>query len=144
MGACFRGQANGLLGAAEAGVLFVVTGLHTGHVNFRVDAEAAEPPFDIEWEECVEVSFSPGPKPRLVDWNGAAYCDIPVRGSQRVRFYADGMDRGRAKDTAVGDDLAVDRYKLVFWPAPRAEDKVVRQTSSTAVYWHQSAPAMSR
>ncbi len=32
----FRGQANGLLGAAEPGALYLTTGLHTGEVGFRL------------------------------------------------------------------------------------------------------------
>jgi hypothetical protein len=33
----FRRQTNGLCGAAVRGALFLITGLHTGHVGFAVD-----------------------------------------------------------------------------------------------------------
>ena len=43
---CFVGQRNGLCGAAAEGRLFLVTGLHTGHVAFRVELHEREPPLD--------------------------------------------------------------------------------------------------
>ena len=46
MVAGFRGQANGLCGAAVPGLLFLITGLHTGHFGFMVDVCAPRPPVD--------------------------------------------------------------------------------------------------
>src|SRR5262249_12792354 len=40
----FRGQTNGLCGAAVRGALWLVTGLHTGQVGFTVDVLDAAPP----------------------------------------------------------------------------------------------------
>jgi hypothetical protein len=57
MDACFRGQTNGLLGAGQQGMLFFLTGLHTGFVELTVDVVEREPPLDESWEESVEVSF---------------------------------------------------------------------------------------
>jgi hypothetical protein len=39
----FQGQSNGLCGAACSGMLFLITGLHTGHVGFTVDVLDARP-----------------------------------------------------------------------------------------------------
>ena len=35
------------------------------------------------------------------------------------------------------DETDADRYLLQFWPAPPAPDRVVRQTSFRAAYWHR-------
>jgi hypothetical protein len=78
MGACFRGQTNGLLGAALPGELFLITGLHTGQVEFRVEVVADEPSHDATWEECVEAAFTPDGKVQLVDWDGSVVCEIPL------------------------------------------------------------------
>jgi hypothetical protein len=59
MEACFRGQSNGLLGAARRGWVFMLTGLHTGVVQLTVEVTDAQPLLGDEWEECVEASFAP-------------------------------------------------------------------------------------
>jgi hypothetical protein len=69
MEACFRGQTSGLIGAALPGELFLLTGLHTGEVAFRVEVASFEPSLEGAWEECVEVSFEPAGEARLVDWD---------------------------------------------------------------------------
>ena len=137
--ACFRGQANGLVGGALRGVLFLTTGLHTGDVGFRVEIHAAEPqPSTVPWDEVVEVSFVPlAEDTELRDWNGTTRCKIPIRPEpHRVRYSANGMDDGRAVDTLLADGDTVDAYQLDFWPAPLAPDAIVRQTSQIAAYWH--------
>src|SRR5262245_9933500 len=68
---CFHGQANGLLGAARHGFLFLVTSLHTGHVGLEVRVAEAAPPLKDGWEECVEASLPVLDRPvRLRDWDG--------------------------------------------------------------------------
>jgi len=54
------GQANGLCGAAQPGVLAMATGLHTGSVPVRVEALDRAPSSVADWEEVVEVSLSVG------------------------------------------------------------------------------------
>jgi len=138
MDACFRGQSNGLVGAGQAGMLFLLTGLHTGSVNLRVDVEDSEPAMDDAWEECVEASFTPaGVDTRLVTWGGETLCELPLTQSDyRVRYQATGMDAGRNADTILEGEEPVDSYVLSFWPAPPGPDRVVRDTSETARYWH--------
>lgn len=41
---CFEGQENGLCGASQPGVLFLITGLNTGSVAMTVDLCDSEPP----------------------------------------------------------------------------------------------------
>jgi hypothetical protein len=143
MEGCFRGQANGLVGAALSGELFLITGLHTGQVSFRVETHPSEPPLDDSWEECVEVGFEPGPGVRLVDWDGTVVCELPLaERPYRVRYEARGMDAGNEADTILAGEQPVDEYLLSIWPAAAAPDRVLRQTSAVADYWHRWAQTL--
>jgi hypothetical protein len=139
MAASFARQRNGLCGAAVPGSLWLITGLHTGEVDFTVELLDSEPAIDPSWEEAVEASFVPrSPDVAIVEWAGqASYpIDLPM-GSYRVRYVARGMAAGRDLDILVEGD-PVDAYRLTFWPAPAAPDAVLRQTSDIAAYWHQA------
>jgi len=46
------------------------------------------------------------------------------------------MDAGNTADTIVDGEEPVDAYALWFWPAPNAPDRVLRQASEVAAYWH--------
>ena len=145
MGAAFPGQANGLCGAALPGYLFLITGLHTGNVAFTVECHDSAPAVDDSWEEVVEVPFAVSDRPvALVQWAGEASwpLDLPA-GDLRVRYSALGMDLGRAKDTRLQGEPALERYLLQFWPAPPLPDQVLKQTSGTASYWHDWARSLS-
>jgi hypothetical protein len=144
MPACFRGQSNGLLGAARPGLLFLLTGLHTGEVDFSVNVVDEEPFMDESWEECVEASFEPAvADSRLVDWDGRTVCALPLSvRDYRVRYTARAMDAGHEADTILGREDPVDAYSLSFWPAPSDEDRVVKQTSGIAKYWHDWARSL--
>jgi hypothetical protein len=135
---CFAGQANGLCGAASPGLLFLITGLHTGHVGFTVELHDAPPPLSDEWEDVVEASFTPlSPHVALVEWAGERSWELGLTEiPYRVRYSATGMDAAREADTRSEDEPAIDRYLLQFWPAAPAPDQVVRQTSKKAAYWH--------
>lgn len=141
METCFRGQTNGLVGAGQRGMLFFLTGLHSGFVELTIDVVERGPPLDESWEECVEVSFAPAaPDVRLVNWDRELVCDLPLRTRDyRVRYAARGMDVGHAADTIIEDEEPVDSYRLSFWPASPAPDRVLKQTSETAQYWHDWA-----
>jgi hypothetical protein len=138
---CFRGQANGLCGAAEPGKLFLVTGLHTGSVGFTVDVLDAPPPLDDTWEEIVEVTFlvvTTATDIVLMEWGGSGAHPIPLQpGTYRARYCAKGMDLGKEQDTLM-DEEPVDFYALYFWPAAAAEDRIIKQTSEVAAYWHSA------
>ena len=143
MAACFAGQANGLVGAAVPGQLFLLTGLHTGHVRFRVEVMDTEPPVDPGWEECVEATFDPRGTVSLVDWDRTLVCTLALdEEAHRVRYHARGMDAGNMRDTILEDEHPVDEYLLLFWPAPAAPDRVLVQTSAIADYWHRWARAL--
>ncbi|XGV98084.1 MAG: hypothetical protein ACAF41_03920 [Leptolyngbya sp. BL-A-14] len=134
----FCGQTNGLCGAALPGVLFLITGLHTGGVSFTLDVLSVQPPLDDSWEEIVEVAFTPGlGKVSLTDWTATQVCDIPLlKEPYRVRYCARNMDLGDEVDTLMENEPIVDFYSLAFWLADPAPDTVIKQTSQKAAYWH--------
>ncbi|MFG2907508.1 hypothetical protein ACGF13_20910 [Kitasatospora sp. NPDC048286] len=137
----FAGQRAGLCGAAVPGALWLTTGLHTGAVGFTVEVHEQAPPLDEDWEDVVEVSFRPvTDSSLLVEWGGGdarelglAQCD------HRVRYCALGLDEGHRLDTRTPDEPGAERYLLQFWPAPPEPDRVLRQTSRKAAYWHDYA-----
>lgn len=137
---CFRGQSNGLCGAAMPGILFLITGLHTGEVGFAVELYDDPPPVDDSWQEIVEASFQPMGDTALVGWGGQQHWPLGLaETSYRVRYCATGMDEARELDTRMEDDPEADRYLLQLWPAPPRPDTVVKQTSKTANDYHKSA-----
>ncbi|MFJ7906697.1 hypothetical protein [Kitasatospora sp. NPDC096204] len=137
----FAGQRAGLCGAAVPGALWLTTGLHTGAVGFTVEVHEQAPPLDEAWEDVVEVSFRPATDSSLlVEWGGGdarelglAQCD------HRVRYCARGLDEGHRLDTRTSGEPGAERYLLQFWPAPPEPDRVLRQTSRKAAYWHDYA-----
>jgi hypothetical protein len=141
----FPGQANGLLGSAQPGRLFLITGLHTGSAHLLVEVADAAPP-DEDGEECVEASFTPeAGDARLVDWDGNTVCALPLTAATtyRVRYCATGMDAARKIDTLSDQDMPVDSYLLAFWTAPTEPDRVVLRTGETAAFWHEWAAGIT-
>ena len=77
---------------------------------------------------------------RLVDWDGEIVCQLPLQMQDyRVRYAARGMDEGHTADTILEGEEVVDSYSLWFWPASVAPDRILRQASETAQYWHDWA-----
>lgn len=134
----FQGQTNGLCGGAVPGMLFLMTGTHTGDVGFRVELHDQEPPLDERWEEAVEASLTAVEgEAGLAEWGGSDWHPLPVpAGDYRVRYSACGMDEGHEADEG-------DRYLLQLWPAPPAPDRTIRVTSAGAAYWHNWAQGLS-
>ncbi|TCO59213.1 hypothetical protein EV192_10453 [Actinocrispum wychmicini] len=140
LGMCFGGQRNGLCGAAMPGVLFMITGRHTGTVGFTVEVHESPPPPDDRWEEVVEVSYRPRGEAALVTWGGEHGWPLELAETDyRVRYCGSGMDAARAQDSRWDDEPEVDRYLLQFWPAPPEADRIVKETSEQAAYWHAFA-----
>ncbi|MBE8516576.1 hypothetical protein ILP97_03425 [Amycolatopsis sp. H6(2020)] len=134
--ACFAGQRNGLCGAAVRGTLFLITGLHTGEVEFTAEVHSSEPP-DSGGEDVVEASFRAEGRTALVTWGGGDFWDLELApGDYRVRYSGTAMDAGRDRDTRLDGEPPLDSYLLQFWPAPAAPDVVVRESSAIAAYWH--------
>jgi hypothetical protein len=141
---CFAGQRNGICGAGEPGLLFLVTGVHTGSAPFVVEAHEV-PPEVPDWEEIVEVSYVVPRSPVVLSgWAGGSWAPLDLAPDvYRVRYCAAGMDAGKAADVRSEWEPEVDRYLLQFWPAPVQPDRVLRQSGDVARYWHgyaRSAP----
>jgi len=131
------GQANGLCGAKEPGVVWCVTGLHTGEVPLLVAWSSVRPPLDPQWEDVVEASVEFSDRDlALTSFDDGVNFAIPERGWHRVRYCASGMDAGREMDSPDEGESAPDRYLLQLWPADPAPDEVIALGSATAAYWH--------
>ncbi|HYY10480.1 MAG TPA: hypothetical protein VE781_06045 [Kineosporiaceae bacterium] len=132
-----RGQANGLAGARIPGVLSFVTGLHTGDVPVRVEWHDTEPELGDDWEDVVEVPFTPADDEYdLRAFDAAAELGELPAGPHRARWLATGMDAANEVDVRMDGEPALDRYLLQLWPAPPAPDAVLRRGSEQAEYWH--------
>ncbi|HXU69809.1 MAG TPA: hypothetical protein VN947_10795 [Polyangia bacterium] len=137
----FRGQPQGLCGARIPGALFLITGLHTGTVGFEVRIHGDEPPVDETFEDIVEVSFRPATQDvQLTEWAAQATYPLAIEHRDyRVRYSARGMDAAHEQDTVVDGEPIIDSYLLEFWPAAPAAQRIVKQTSANAAYWHDYA-----
>ncbi|MFI6587762.1 hypothetical protein [Embleya sp. NPDC050493] len=137
----WAGQANGLCGAAVEGFLFLVTGMHTGRVGLTIEVHDSPPAVDGRWEDVVEAPFTPLTRAvRLAQWADADACGFELDTvDHRVRYCAVGMDEAGAHGVVSAGEQPVDRYLLQFWPAPVEPDRVVRQRSDKAAYWHRFA-----
>jgi hypothetical protein len=133
----FRGQSNGICGAAVPGGLFLMTGTHTGRVGFTVELHHREPPLDNRWQEAVEVSFTAGGGDvGLAEWGGQGWHPLSIpAGDYRVRYCALGMDDGHQGGGPEDGQPPHDHYLLQLWPAGPGTDRVVRQTTELAAYW---------
>lgn|SRR5262245_11091826 len=159
----FRGQTNGLCGAAVRGALWLITGLHTGRVGFTIDVLDAPPPLHDAWEEIVEASFFVGyidPDPiedtdiefmmddpdvrvMLMQWGREASYELPLPPENyRARYCARGMQLGRDRGTLLSGEDLIDFYSLAFWPAEPEPDCIIKQTSEIAAYWHNLAQSL--
>lgn len=134
------GQSNGLLGAAVPGALSLMFGLHTGPEPLRIEWSETEPPVEDAWEEVVDASVDlPDQEMLLSAFEEFVDVVVPASGPHRARFNARGMDAAREMDSRDDDEPAPDRYLLQLWPAAAAPDRIVRQTSANAAYWHRAA-----
>ena len=131
------GQRNGLLGAAQPGLLVMSTGMHTGLVPFRVEAHPVAPAVDRSYEEIVEASCQlRGPEVWLCAFDWATGFALPQAGSHRARLSARDYGAGLEQERYEPQDPVRDSYLLQLWPAPAAPDDVIRVTSQHAAYWH--------
>ncbi|MGL3806206.1 hypothetical protein ACSYDW_08930 [Paeniglutamicibacter sp. R2-26] len=138
MDAAFRGQDNGLCGAAAPPGLFFITGLHTGHVGLSVHLHDSEPALAEEWEEVVEVPYEVTEKICLAEWGGPSQDPLPIpRGSYRLRYAGIKMDEGHEQDCILEGEDTIDSYRIDLWPAfDSTGDRILRQHGEQAAYWH--------
>jgi hypothetical protein len=135
----FSGQVNGLVGAADPHGLYLVLARRSGGSRVRIVRTDREPEIDPSWEDVVEVStrIPAAGSVGWVTWGGEMMGDLPglTSGDYRVRVSARGRDAGANDEFADG---VVDHYLVELWPAPPADDAILRTTSKDAAYWHSS------
>lgn len=131
----FKGQVNGLCGAAVTGKLFLVTGIDLGPMRLTAQLFQAEPAIDETWEDIVEASFAATSSNVVVrEWGGVRYPLELVEGEYRIRYCARGMDEAEELGTTA---RPADSYLLQFWPGAVGSDLIVRQTSDAARRRHE-------
>ncbi len=130
----FKGQRNGLCGAATPGRLCMVTGTHTGDVPLAIQLHSAPPPVDERWEDIVEVSFHVERwRVTLIPLLGEGVpLPLPL-GHYRARYCASGMDIELEPRLSACDE----RYLLQLWRSDGPEpDRIVQGGSARAGGWH--------
>ncbi len=134
----FAGQANGLVGSGDPGGVYVNLARRSGGSSVRIVLRDIEPQLTEEWEDIVEVStiVPEDAQPGWGTWAGESggRLEIPP-GGYRLRVSARGRDAGRGDGEFANE--VVDSYLLELWPAPAAEDQIVRTGSKDARYWHR-------
>ena len=136
--AAFKGQTNGLCGAADAPNLVFITGLHTGHVELGVYLHQSMPALEESWEDVVEVSYQVTGELSIEECCGSTLDPLPIPpGTYRVRYSGRKMDEAREEDCVLEDEPAIDSYRVDFWPTTEpSADQIIRQHSEQAAYWH--------
>jgi hypothetical protein len=137
-GATVAGQRNGICGAALPGVLFLVTGTHTGFIDLTINELDGAPPLS-DAEDVVEASFTPvGQGVTLLGWDGGALAawDMPAR-PHRARWSLTAATQHAHDKSAL---VELERCVLDLWPAEPREDEIIRATEPFQ-YWHQHTQA---
>ncbi|GLX98000.1 hypothetical protein [Herbidospora sp. NBRC 101105] len=122
----------------EDGDAFLITGLHTGTVDFSVTVADHDPGADSGgYEDIVEISMeSEAGRFALHEWGGGDVHELPDLpagpGWYRLRYHAQNMDAAAEADTS---QEIIDRYLLQIWPQDESEPRVVQSASGQLAYW---------
>jgi hypothetical protein len=118
----WRGQTNGLLGAAVPEMLRLRTDTHTGPVGIRIELHDHAPQLGDDWAEVVEASYASWVDDLVLSSFDQFARDIPLPpGSYQVRYC----------------NRPGEQCLLQFWPAADV-DRIVRRTGEWAAYWHRT------
>jgi len=140
---CFLGQKNGLCGTVSSGMVFCITGLHTGKIGLQIDLEEYEPDLDRDAGEIVEASFSVTEAGiDLESWGGEVKECLPIpSGHYRIRYSA--YDFAKAEETGEFDAGDIETYKIQVWPSDKIGDSVIKVSTEQAGYWHSEVKRSS-
>jgi hypothetical protein len=135
----FEGQVNGLVGAADAGGVYISLGRRSGGSRVRIVLVDSAPPLPPpSFEDVVEVSITipEGVTVAWWSWAGERSGKLPglAPGMYRMRVSAHGRDAGHQNELA---EEVVDEYLLELWPSSVAPDAMLRVGSEDAKYWHR-------
>jgi len=142
--ASFEGQENGICGAKLDDMIYFVTGIQSGSIEIDVDLHESAPVIDETYGEIIEVSFNRSKKALSLcewGWEKEHALDIP-EGIYRLRYSIDGMDKDHSNEAIEEDEdlwespVPGQRHLIQIWPDENAKDKVIKQTSEKAKYWH--------
>jgi len=140
----FEHQENGICGAAKEDLIFFVTGIQNSVIAVEVDLFETAPDIDWSYGDVVEVSISCGIKPLFLSewaWEKNHSLQLP-EGHYRLRYCIDGMDKDYNDEADENNEeywespLPDQRHLIQIWPAEKADDCVLKQTSENASYWH--------
>jgi hypothetical protein len=135
----FAGQVNGLVGSGDPGGVYLTLARRSGGSSVRIVLHDTEPQLDQDWEDVVEVSTTvpEDAQPGWGSWAGETGGRLAIPpATYRLRVSARGRDAGRG-DGELAEGV-VDFYLLDMWPAPVADDEIIRTGSDDARYWHRS------
>ncbi|MCF6470274.1 hypothetical protein FAF44_17985 [Nonomuraea sp. MG754425] len=119
----------------EDGAALLLTGTHTGTLDFSATVADQDPGADTDgYEDIVEISLqSEAGRLSLCEWGGGGVHEIPELpsgpGWYRLRYHAVDMDE---------ESEAEDRYLLQIWPQPESVPQVVKSTSAQLAYWRSA------
>ena len=135
----FENHENGICGSAQAEKLFFVVGIQDGTISIAVELHESKPSVDNSFEEIVEVSFQRGNTPvSLCAWSNEETHKLDLSsGNYRVRYCIDGMDKDYENDEDGDTPIPDQRYLIQIWSCVPEQDKIVKQSSEMAAYWHK-------
>ena len=129
--AAFKGQTNGLCGAADAPNLVFITGLHTGHVELGVYLHQSTPVLDQTWEDVVEVSYQVTGELSIEECCGSTLDPLPIPpATYRVRYSGRKMDEAREEDCVLEDEPA--STAIVWTSGQQPSRQPIKSSASTA------------
>jgi hypothetical protein len=126
--------------SGQVGCALLVTGLHTGDVDFTVVVATEDPGPDLAFEDIVETDFEARTAHvALEEWGGAgrhALPELPAGpGNYRLRYHGRNLDVAHTSGVVFPDQATVDSYLLQIWRAPATRPAILRVTSRQATYW---------
>ncbi len=135
----FEGQENGICGAAQTGKLFFVTGIQNGTASIKIELYPSEPSVDQIYDEIVEVSYKRGKTSvALCEWACEETYPLELpEGDYRVRYCIVAMGNDYDDDGDWEAPVPGQKHLIQIWPAEKPTDKIIKNTSDTASYWHK-------
>ena len=140
----FSEHTNGLCGSACSGKLFFTAGPDVGAIAIEIRLHGSPPTLDSNYTEIVEVPFTNSEAPVfLCEWahEETHALDLPP-GDYRVRYSIEGFDKDY-DDVEEDDDeelkpIPGQKYLVQFWLQSHQPDEIIKKTSESAAYWHNS------
>lgn len=144
----YANQENGLCGCSATGRLFFTAEPKDSLIKLEIELNNEEPSIDNSFDEIVEVSFVKGEQDIfLCEWahEEMHQLEIPV-GQYRVRYNIKGFDLDYDYENMKEPEndeplppLPGQTYLIQFWPSAKHDaDKIIKQTSKSADYWHNA------